>query len=155
MKYPGSLSELIDLLKNFFVNSWEQKVNISNEIRAEAQLDIAPKDNNALNKSADTGIKKQYLKSNDSCKVTFRLPKDVVQGAQTVTIVGDFNNWDTKKTPMKKLKNGEFKLEMNLPRNKEYRFKYLVDSKQWENDWHADKYVPNSYGNDDSVVIIQ
>jgi hypothetical protein len=44
---------------------------------------------------------------------------------------------------------------MELPRNKEYRFKYLIDSKHWENDWHADKYVPNSFGNDDSVVVVQ
>ncbi len=155
MKFPGSLSELIDLLKDVFVNSYEQQVHISSETRSDVQLDIAPKDNSVLNKPADTCIKKQYLKSNDSCKVTFRLPRDAVQEARTVTIVGDFNNWNTKNTPMTKLKNGEFKLEMNLPRNKEYRFKYLIDSKQWENDWHADKYVPNLYGNDDSVVIIQ
>ena len=156
MKYPRSLSELMEFLRNIFINTREEKVSKNNEERAEAKLDISPKENNeVLNKSANTCIKKQYLKSNSLCKVTFRLPKDAVQGARTVTIVGNFNDWDTKKTPMKKLKNGEFKLEMKLPRNKEYRFKYLIDSKLWENDWHADKYVPNSYGDDDSVIIIQ
>ncbi len=156
MKCPGMLSEFVVFLRNVFLNNLDEQVSRRNEKRAEVKIDIVPKDNNkVLNKPADTCIKKQYLKSNDSCKVTFRLPKDAVPGARVVTIVGDFNNWDTKKTPMKKLKNGEFKLEMNLSRKREYRFKYLIDSKQWENDWYADKYVPNAYGNDDSVVVIQ
>lgn len=107
-----------------------------------------------LKKSDDPGIRKQYLKSNGSCKVTFRLPKEAAQGARSVTIAGDFNDWDATKTPLKRLKNGEFKLTMELPRDREYRFKYLIDSERWENDWHADKYVPNSFGNEDSVVIV-
>ncbi len=125
------------------------------EKRREVKLDTSQKiKSKILKKSDNSGIRKQYLKSNGSCKVTFRLPKEAAQGARSVTIAGDFNNWDTTKTPLKRLKNGEFKLIMELPRNKEYRFKYLIDSKHWENDWHADKYVPNSYGNDDSVVVV-
>lgn len=124
--------------------------------RSEVKLSSAHKiKSKILNKSDNSVIKKQYLKSNGSCKVTFRLPQKAAQGARSVTIVGDFNNWNITKTPLKRLKNGEFKLIMELPRNKEYRFKYLIDSKRWENDWHADKYVPNSYGNDDSVVVVQ
>ena len=126
------------------------------EKRREVKLDTVQEiKSKILIKSDNSCIKKQYLKSNGSCKVTFRLPKEAAQGARSVTIAGDFNNWDITKTPLKRLKNGEFKLIMELPRNKEYRFKYLIDSKRWENDWHADKYVPNSYGNDDSVVVVQ
>lgn len=126
------------------------------EKRREVKLDTVQKiKSTILNKSDNSGIKKQYLKSNGLCKVTFKLPKEAAQGARSVTIAGDFNNWDATKTPLKRLKNGEFKLIMELPRNKEYRFKYLIDSKRWENDWHADKYVPNSFGNDDSVVVVQ
>jgi 1,4-alpha-glucan branching enzyme len=126
------------------------------EKKREVKLDTAQKiKSKILIKSDNSCINKQYLKSNGSCKVTFRLPKEATQGARSVTIVGDFNDWNIKKTPLKRLKNGEFKLIMELPRNKEYRFKYLIDSKHWENDWHADKYVPNSFGNDDSVVIVR
>ena len=126
------------------------------EKKREVKLDTAKKNKTKIPiKSDNSGIRKQYLKSNGSCKVTFRLPKEAAQGARSVTIAGDFNNWNIKKTPLKRLKNGEFKLIMELPRNKEYRFKYLIDSKHWENDWHADKYVPNSFGNDDSVVVVQ
>jgi len=99
-------------------------------------------------------IKKQYLKSNHACRVTFRLPKEAAQGAKHVMVVGDFNGWDTNVSPMKRIKTGDFKLTMNLPCNREYRFRYLIDGNQWENDWCADKYVPNNFGCNDSVVIV-
>ncbi|MBI4681875.1 MAG: isoamylase early set domain-containing protein [Nitrospirae bacterium] len=100
-----------------------------------------------------TSLKKQYLKSNLLCKVTFRLPKDAAPGAGTASIVGEFNNWNMSEHQMKKLKNGDFTATVELPCNREFRFRYLIDSCRWENDWFADKYVPNDYGSDDSVVI--
>jgi 1,4-alpha-glucan branching enzyme len=100
------------------------------------------------------GIKKQYLKSNGSCNVTFRLPKEAAPDAQVVTIVGDFNNWNLTESQMKKLRNGDFKATLKLHRDKEYRFRYFIDGTRWENDWYADKYVPNTFGSDDSLVIV-
>ncbi len=99
-------------------------------------------------------IKKQYLKSAPACRVTFRLPKDAAPEAHIVTIVGDFNNWNTAETQLKRLKNGDFKITVELPCNREYRFRYLIDANRWENDWFADKYIPNPYGCDDSVVFV-
>jgi len=101
------------------------------------------------------GLKKQYLKKSSSCKVTFRLPKEAAPTAEMVTVVGDFNDWDLKGTQMQKLKSGDFKAILELPCNEEFRFRYLVDSDHWENDWAADKYLPNQYGDDDSVVVIE
>lgn len=106
-----------------------------------------------LKESVSRGINKQYLKSGSLCNVTFRLPKEAAPDAQAVTIVGDFNNWNEKETSMKKLKSGDFKLILKLPCHREYRFRYLIDSDHWENDWYADKYVTNAYGCDDSVVV--
>ena len=100
-----------------------------------------------------TGLQKRYMKKSPVCKVTFMLPKDAAQDAGMVTIVGDFNNWDLTETPMKKMKNGDFKATLDLSWEREYRFRYLIDSSRWENDWCADKYIPNEYGCDDSVVI--
>ena len=99
-------------------------------------------------------LKKQYMKSNPICRVTFRLPKEAASGARTVHIVGDFNSWNIAETPMKKLKNGDFTLTLELPRNREYSFRYLINTERWENDWFADKYIPNHYGGDDSVVVV-
>jgi len=105
-------------------------------------------------KQGTNGIKKQYVKSKKICKVTFRLPKAAVRNASTAAVTGDFNSWDRMAAPMKLLKNGEFTATLELDIGREYRFRYLIDDNIWENDWHADKYVPNSFGSDDSVVIV-
>ncbi len=95
-------------------------------------------------------LKKQFLKSKSVCKVTFTLPEAVK--AETAYLVGDFNNWDEKATPMKPLKNGHFTVTMELGNGREYQFRYLVNGTEWHNDWHADKYVPNPFSGDNSVV---
>jgi 1,4-alpha-glucan branching enzyme len=99
-------------------------------------------------------LKKLYLKTKELCQVTFRLPKEAAPEADQVTLVGDFNQWDTNETPMQKLKNGDFKVTLELACEQEYKFRYLIDNSQWENDWQADKYTPNGFGTDDSIVII-
>ena len=101
------------------------------------------------------GIQKKFLKSKPICKVTFILPKEAVESADNVHLVGDFNNWETESMPLKKLKTGTFKITVDLPQGKEYQFRYLVDNTVWENDAEADKYVPSPYnGADNSVVIV-
>ncbi|MBI5666004.1 MAG: isoamylase early set domain-containing protein [Nitrospirae bacterium] len=102
----------------------------------------------------NTSLKKQYMKSTPVCKVTFRLPKDAAPDANTVSVVGEFNDWNMSEHRMKKLKNGDFTATVELPCNREFRFRYLIDSCRWENDWFADKYVPNEHGSDDSVVVV-
>ncbi len=100
------------------------------------------------------GIRKQYLKSRPACKVTFRLPREAAPDAQKVCIVGDFNNWDKGAAVMKRLKSGDFTITMELETGREYCYRYLIDAAKWENDWWADSYRPNPYGNDDSVVVL-
>jgi 1,4-alpha-glucan branching enzyme len=99
-------------------------------------------------------LKKQYLKSGDLCKVTFTLPSQIAKLVTTAYLVGDFNGWDSSATPMKKLKNQTFTVTLTLRRNEEYQFRYFLDGVRWENDWNADKYVPNRYGSENSVVIV-
>jgi 1,4-alpha-glucan branching enzyme len=82
------------------------------------------------------------------------LQKEEAQSAKTVSIVGDFNNWDIYATPMKKLKNGGFTQTLDLGLNTEYQFRYLIDETKWENDWHADKYAPTPYGNAENSVVV-
>jgi 1,4-alpha-glucan branching enzyme len=98
-------------------------------------------------------LKKQYLKSRERCKVTFRLPKAAAPEAKTVYIVGEFNNWSTMETPMKRLKSGEFTAIVNLSAGQEYQFRYLIDQITWENDWEADRYVKNSFGDSENSVV--
>ncbi|QIA06348.1 isoamylase early set domain-containing protein [Draconibacterium halophilum] len=88
-------------------------------------------------------IKKQYLKSKPECKVSFRVAKADVPNADTIKIVGEFNDWNKDVEPMKKLKNGDFTQTLNLETGKEYQFKYLIDNSVWENESEADKLAPN------------
>lgn len=87
-------------------------------------------------------LKKRYLKSKPVCKCTFTLPKDAAPKADKVTLVGDFNGWETDSTPMKRLKTGDFKLELELETGQAYQYRYLIDGEHWENDWQADEYLP-------------
>ena len=101
------------------------------------------------------GIQKRYLKSKPVCKVTFTMPKEAFPKAKRVYIVGDFNDWKRKATPMKKLKTGAFKIVLDLPCGNEYQYRYLIDGKAWENDWAADKYVPSPcYDCENSIIVI-
>ena len=95
-------------------------------------------------------LKKQWLKTKSQCKVTFYTQADLQ--AETVHLVGDFNNWDEQATPMESLKDGRFKMTLTLESGKEYQFRYLVNRTEWHNDWEADKYVPNPFTGDNSVL---
>lgn len=99
-------------------------------------------------------IEKRYNKDGTKCKVTFRLPAKAAKSDSNVCLAGEFNNWDIENTQLKKLKNGEFKVIVDLQLGREYRFKYLINGTRWENHWNADKYVLNEYGSKDSVVIL-
>ncbi|MCG8318332.1 MAG: isoamylase early set domain-containing protein [Cytophagales bacterium] len=99
-------------------------------------------------------IKKQYLKSKPLCKVTFSLPKESANSAKKVNVVGEFNDWNEKALPMKKLKDGSFKVTQDLSVGQEYQFKYLLDGEVWENDSNADKYVANEFTTENSVVVL-
>ena len=98
--------------------------------------------------------KKKYTQNGSRCRVTFRVPKEASLGAKSITVVGDFNNWNINDNPMKKLKSGVFTLELQLESNKEYQFRYLIDENIWENDWEADKYIRSEYGNCENSVIV-
>ncbi len=97
--------------------------------------------------------RKQYLKSKPICKVTFKLSKEEAQAADLVRLVGDFNNWDHQANPMKKLKNGTFSATLELEKDNEYQFRYLLDDQTWENDWQADAYVPSPVSFDENSVV--
>ncbi len=98
-------------------------------------------------------VKKTYLKSKPLCKVTFKLTKEQAQQANSVHIVGDFNQWDTTALPMKKLKNGSFSSTVDLEIENNYQFRYLLDNEHWENDWQADGYIPSPVSHEENSIV--
>lgn len=97
-------------------------------------------------------LKKKYLKSKEVCKVTFYTPAELE--AEDVKLVGDFNEWNESATPMEPLKDGRFKVTVDLPKDSQFQFRYLVNGSEWHNDWEADEYVPNPFSGDNSVVEV-
>lgn len=95
-------------------------------------------------------LKKDVLNKGKTVKVTFYTHK--LLDAETVYLVGDFNEWSETEHPMEKLKDGRFKLAIKLAPNQEYQFRYLADG-EWHNEWEADKYLPNNFEGDNSVVV--
>jgi 1,4-alpha-glucan branching enzyme len=80
--------------------------------------------------------------------VEFRLS---MPQARTVCVVGTFNNWDTKRTPMQKDGPG-WKATIPLaPGRYEYRF---VADGQWLSDPNAKESVGNDFGSTNSVLVV-
>lgn len=100
-------------------------------------------------------LEKKYLKTKPVCKVKFELSKEQVGDAASVTLAGDFNDWDEQTLAMKRQKNGTYVVTLDLAPESEYQFRYLIDGERWENDSQADKYVPNNVcGQENSVVVV-
>jgi 1,4-alpha-glucan branching enzyme len=96
-------------------------------------------------------IHKAQSDRDDPVRVTFSLTSNIL--AERVTLVGDFNDWDTMATPMRQDRPGaDWQVSLDLASGCCYRFHYLVDDKQWLNDWHADDFLENPYGSSDSAV---
>ena len=94
-------------------------------------------------------VKKQFLKSKPICKVTFSFD---TQTADTVSVVGSFNNWDTEHTVLKKLKNGTFKGTVDLSKDETYEYRYFVDGAYLNQD-DADAYAWNDFAGAENSVL--
>ncbi len=96
-------------------------------------------------------IGKEPVAGDGQVRVVFRLPNTTM--ADRISVVGEFNDWDTTATPMiLRRPDAEWSATVVLDAGHRYRFRYLVDGKHWLNDWHADDHVDNPCGLCDSVV---
>jgi hypothetical protein len=84
--------------------------------------------------------------------VTFSLPSEV--GAGDVALCADFNNWTAGSIPLSRGGDGAWQVTVPLEPGNTYHFRYLLDGERWENAWQADRYEPNPFGSDNSVVIV-
>lgn len=92
-------------------------------------------------------ITKKYLKSRPICRVTFSI---VAKDAEKVGLVGSFNEWIP--TPLKKFKNGSFKVTVDLNAHNSYEFRYIVDG-AYVNDEAADHYVWNDFAAANNSIV--
>jgi 1,4-alpha-glucan branching enzyme len=97
-------------------------------------------------------IKKQFLKSKPVCKVSFKVNRQMANGASKVNVVGEFNSWNETSDEMNALKDGSFSLSLDLETGHSYQFRYLLDGSVWINDEAADRYQDSGFNSQNSVV---
>jgi len=73
--------------------------------------------------------------------------------AKSAVVAGSFNNWDVKKTPLRKESNGGWKATVWLPPGR-YEYRFVVDGNQWLTDPKAKESVQNGFGSSNSVVVV-
>ena len=72
--------------------------------------------------------------------------------ANTVSLVGDFNQWDPKRHPMKMREEGTWEKTVVLSPGK-YEYKFMVDG-TWENDPQNSELLYNRYGTLNNVLTV-
>jgi len=73
--------------------------------------------------------------------------------AREVFVAGEFNNWDERANPLKKDKNGLWKITLPLTSGK-YEYRFLADEK-WENDPSCSGCVSNDFGSQNCVRVVE
>lgn len=80
---------------------------------------------------------------------TFRSP-----GARSVTLVGDFNDWNVSAHPMVRDAHLDvWSLTLSLKPGR-YEYKFFVDARDWWNDPSAPK-IPNVWGSENSYLEVE
>ncbi len=87
----------------------------------------------------------------ESLVVRFEL---VAPEASTVSLVGDFNDWDAKSHTLKRLEDGTWVIDMKLRRGEFYSYNFLVDKEMWVPDPQADYQISDPFGGRKSVMSL-
>ncbi|MBX2921183.1 MAG: isoamylase early set domain-containing protein [Chitinophagaceae bacterium] len=95
-------------------------------------------------------VQKTYFKTKDYCKVKFSFKPE---NAETVEILGLNSDWENS-VIMSRKKDGSFSADVNLPKDSQHEFRYLVDEKEWLNEPEADHQIPNIYGSTNSLITV-
>ena len=72
--------------------------------------------------------------------------------AKEVILMGDFNKWNAKTHPMKRMKAGAWEKIVMCPPGR-YEYKFLVDGKWWT-DPKSEQTCYNCFGTENSGMVI-
>jgi len=93
-------------------------------------------------------LTKRFFKTKQEAEVTFEFN---ISDVKKVQLVAEFNDWRPIDMKFNK-KDKVYRTRVRLPKDKDFHFRYLINEDKWENDNHADAYIQNSFGSDNSVV---
>jgi AMP-activated protein kinase-like protein len=77
----------------------------------------------------------------------------VAPASSTVTVVGDFNDWNPSATPLRPGGAGEWTVRLQLPPGR-YRYTFLVDGREWQRDPTEPPAPDDDYGAPMSVITV-
>jgi 1,4-alpha-glucan branching enzyme len=72
--------------------------------------------------------------------------------AHSVSLVAEFNGWSEDTHPLKKSKDGNWKVEVTLQPGK-YQFLYRVDRSHWHADDKAAR-ISNEFGTENCLAVV-
>ena len=83
-------------------------------------------------------------------KVTFSY---MASHAHSVSVVGDFTNWQQAPISLKKDKTGLWKAVVSLPPGR-HEYRLVVDG-EWRDDPQCSSRLPNQFGSENCVRIVE
>jgi hypothetical protein len=78
----------------------------------------------------------------------------VAPSASHVAVVGDFNGWDPRATPMRKLGSGATWTAAISVREGRYAYEFVIDGRTWMPDPTAPLAPGDGFGHESSVLVV-
>jgi len=75
--------------------------------------------------------------------------------AETVTLAGDFNNWNARQTPLSRQASGLWRVEIPRPGPGRYQYKFVVNGRQWFEDPRNGLKAEDNFGGLNSVLFVE
>jgi len=76
------------------------------------------------------------------------------ESARNIHIVGDFNGWDKKGIPMRKIKGTNIWVAEISLKSGTYRYNFLVNGNQWAIDPFSNIKIKDKFGHESSVLVL-
>jgi 1,4-alpha-glucan branching enzyme len=67
-------------------------------------------------------------------------------------VAGDFNNWDTESTPLRRETDGIWRARIDAPPAGRYRYKFVVNGVRWIDDPHNGFKESDGFGGFNSIL---
>ncbi|HUL36134.1 MAG TPA: isoamylase early set domain-containing protein [Thermodesulfobacteriota bacterium] len=99
--------------------------------------------------NTENSARKETIKKNEK-KVEFSLS---APEAKEVFLTGEFNHWDIRSMPMKRGRDGNWKVQTSLSPGR-YEYKFVADN-HWVEGLPAAELVANSFGTQNLVLRVE
>jgi serine protease AprX len=76
-------------------------------------------------------------------------------GAHSVSVAGDFNEWSHVATPLKRNESGLWFTEIVVPGTGRFEYKFIINGQRWIEDPSNGMKAQNNYGGLNSVLVIE